>query len=251
MEPYLLNGLMSDDAPAPTRAENAAADAELAAWHAQAPQEATLDPEIEIVDPHHHLWIDAAHGGPTRYLVDEIAEDMNSGHNVVATVFVDCFSMYTEGVTDGSETVGETTFAQGVAAMAESGAWGKTRLCAGIISRVNLALGPEKVERYLREHMAAGKNFRGIRSFDFAPWPATEEDQDPLLNPTFVEGLEVLNKLGLVLEVYCGEALEQGYERIARLADQFPDLTIVSPPCGPPWVPKLSVHSLAIDRDRS
>ena len=75
-------------------------------------------------------------------------------------------------MTDGSQTVGETTFAQGVAAMAESGAWGKTRVCAGIISRVDLTLGAETVERYLRAHIAAGKNFRGIRSFDLAPWPA-------------------------------------------------------------------------------
>eukprot|EP01043_Picozoa_sp_COSAG02_P094401 COSAG02_NODE_30841_length_544_cov_1.008989_1_plen_85_part_10 len=78
------------------------------------------------------------HGGPRRYLIDEIMEDMNSGHNVTATVFVDCFSMYTEGVMDGSQTVGETSFAQGVYDMANSGAWGSTRLCQGIISRVDL-----------------------------------------------------------------------------------------------------------------
>ncbi len=179
------------------------------------------------------------HGGPRRYLIDEIMEDMSSGHNVVATVYVDCFSMYTEGVTDGSQTVGETTFAQGVYAMADSGAWGSTRLCQGIISRVDLSLGAEKVEQYLRAHMAAGANFRGIRSFDFAPWPATEEDKDPLSDPVFVEGLEVVNKLGLVLEVYCGEELDKGYTRIAELANRFPNLTIVLNHCGSPVGPAL------------
>ena len=34
----------------------------------------------------------------------------------------------------GSETVGETEFAQGVAAQAASGKWGKTRVASGIIS---------------------------------------------------------------------------------------------------------------------
>ena len=178
------------------RVENDAADAKLGQWLAKAKKEATIEPELKIVDPHHHLWIDALHGGPRRYLIDEITTDINSGHNVAATVFVDCFSMYTEGVTDGSQTIGETTFAQGCAAMAASGAWGKTLVCAGIISRVDLFLGPEKVEEYLKAHMAAGRNFRGIRSFDFAPWPAEAPDQDPLEDPVFCQGIEVLSRLG-------------------------------------------------------
>ena len=84
MEPYLLNGLMSDDAPAPTRAENAAADAELAAWHAQAPQEATLDPEIEIVDPHHHLWDACAplSGCMSKYIDEEGNEALGGAHDI-------------------------------------------------------------------------------------------------------------------------------------------------------------------------
>jgi hypothetical protein len=72
--------------------------------------------------------------------------------------------MYTQGVTDGTASVGETEFAQGCAAMASSGMWGKTRVAAGIISAVGapddprgLTLGAEAVEKALRAHMAAGK----------------------------------------------------------------------------------------------
>ena len=56
---------MAEAPPVPTRAENDAADSDLHRWLAKAPEEPTLEPELEIVDPHHHLWIDALHGGPS------------------------------------------------------------------------------------------------------------------------------------------------------------------------------------------
>ena len=56
---------MADTPPVPTRAENDAADSEFRSWLAGAPDEPTLEPGLEIVDPHHHLWIDALHGGPS------------------------------------------------------------------------------------------------------------------------------------------------------------------------------------------
>ena len=59
-----------------------------AAWLAQV-EEATLEPDLPIVDPHHHLW---DHPG-SRYLLDELLQDTGSGHNVVATVFMECAAM--------------------------------------------------------------------------------------------------------------------------------------------------------------
>ena len=66
-------------------------DAKLLEWLAKAAPEPTLEPELPIVDPHHHLWIDGA--VQTRFLLDEAADDFASGHNVVKTVFVECHSM--------------------------------------------------------------------------------------------------------------------------------------------------------------
>jgi len=53
-------------------------------------QEEIIDPRRPIVDPHHHLW----DRGGQRYLIEEMTDDIASGHNVVATVYVDCRSMY-------------------------------------------------------------------------------------------------------------------------------------------------------------
>jgi hypothetical protein len=53
-------------------------------------KEEIIDPQRPIVDPHHHLW----DRGGQRYLIEEMAKDIASGHNVIATVYVDCRSMY-------------------------------------------------------------------------------------------------------------------------------------------------------------
>lgn len=47
-------------------------------------KETVLEPGLRIIDPHHHLWIRPG----SRYLTDELLADMNSGHNIVATVFL-------------------------------------------------------------------------------------------------------------------------------------------------------------------
>ena len=56
--------------------------AELTAWHASY-REDILEPVLPIVDPHHHAWLDQR----GRYVFDELSADVNSGHNILATVF--------------------------------------------------------------------------------------------------------------------------------------------------------------------
>src|SRR5580765_4285199 len=48
--------------------------------------ETAIDPLVPIIDPHHHLW---THVQPA-YLLDELLADTGSGHNVIATVFIEC-----------------------------------------------------------------------------------------------------------------------------------------------------------------
>lgn len=104
-------------------------------WLAQY-QEDIIDPARPIVDPHHHLW-NRGH----RYLIEEMATDIASGHNIIATVYVDCRSMYRAHGPEAFRPVGEVEFANGVAAMSASGGYGRAAICAGIVSHVNLLLG--------------------------------------------------------------------------------------------------------------
>ena len=121
--------------------------------------EAILEPALPIVDPHHHLWERPG----WRYMLDDLLADTNSGHNIVATVFVQCRSMHRASGPEGFRPVGETEFVNGVAAMSASGGYGAAKICAGIVGHVDLRAG-ERSSEVLEAHIrAGGGRFRGIR----------------------------------------------------------------------------------------
>ena len=70
-----------------------------------------------------------------------ITSDIASGHNVVATVYVEARSMYRAKGPEAFRPVGEVEFANGAAAMSASGGYGSAAVCAGIVGHVNLLLG--------------------------------------------------------------------------------------------------------------
>src|SRR5207244_7816044 len=86
------------------------------AWWAQRKEE-ILEPALEIVDPHHHLWVRNGH----RYLLDELLADTGSGHNITQSVFVECGSMYRADGPAEMRPVGEIEFVNGTSAMSASG----------------------------------------------------------------------------------------------------------------------------------
>src|ERR1700761_7428061 len=125
-------------------------------WLAQYSEE-IIDPKRPIVDPHHHLW----DRGGLRYMIEEMSDDIASGHNIVATVYVDCRSMYRASGPEAFRPVGEVEFANGVAAMAASGGDGKNLICAGIVSHGNLLLG-DQAKAVLEAEITAGNGrYRG------------------------------------------------------------------------------------------
>src|SRR3954449_2603432 len=123
-------------------------------------REEILEPDLPIVDPHHHL-VDRPETG--RYLLSELLADLGSGHNITATVYLEWLSMYRAAGPAELRPVGEIEFANGVAAMAASGTYGKTQVCAGIVGYADLTLGAA-VEKVLEAMITAGRGrFRGIR----------------------------------------------------------------------------------------
>jgi L-fuconolactonase len=146
-----------------------------AEWLAQVKEE-ILDPALPICDPHHHLWDYPGR----RYLLDELLADTGSGHRVVATVFVECASMYRADGPAALRPVGETDFVNGIASMSDSGRFGPTRVAAGIVGFADLALG-ERVAEVLDAHLAASSRFRGIRHA--AGWDASEAVRNSHTNP--------------------------------------------------------------------
>ena len=213
--------------------------------------EPVIEPELPIVDPHHHLWDRRGPVSPAsarhpfedalalapRYLLDEFLADLGSGHNVRATVFVECRSMYrAEGPLEFAP-VGETEFVNGVAAMSASGLYGLTRVCAGIVGHADLRLGAH-VADVLDAHLAAdGGRFRGVRHS--APFDADPAVLGPLArmpaglygDATFRAGFAQLAPRGLSFDAWL---LEPQIDELTDLATAFPDTSIVLDHVGTP-----------------
>ena len=201
-------------------------------WLAQYTEE-IIDPSRPIVDPHHHLW----DRGGLRYMIEEMSDDIASGHNIIATVYVDCRSMYRARGAEAFRPVGEVEFANGVAAMAASGGYGPALICAGIVSHVNLLLG-DGAKPVLEAEMTAGQGrFRGIRhssAYDADPDIAHMYATRPkglLLDSTFRKGFACLAPLGLSFDAWLFHPQLSEFVDLARV---FPETRIVLDHCGGP-----------------
>jgi predicted TIM-barrel fold metal-dependent hydrolase len=194
-------------------------------------EEPVLEPELPICDPHHHFWDFRISRIPyQRYLLHELADDINSGHNVRSTVFVEARAMYRASGPEEMRPVGEVEFVQGLAAASASGLDGPGRAAAAIVGHANLNLGA-RVAPVLEALRAASPNrFRGIRhSVTWDPHPEVENTaahkiQGQLASRDFREGARVLARMGLSLEawLYFPQLPE-----LAEFARAVPDLSIV------------------------
>ena len=194
-------------------------------------QEDTLEPEIPICDPHHHFWdFRTARIPYHRYLLHELADDINSGHNVRSTVFVEARSMYRADGPEEMRPVGEVEFVQGLAAASATGLYGPGRAAAAIVGHANLNLG-EGVKPVLEALQAASPNrFRGIRhsvTWDADPKvenTAAHNMKGQLGSEKFRAGARVLSSMGLSLE---GWMFFPQLPELADFAKALPDLTII------------------------
>ena len=202
-------------------------NADLQAWLAKRPSEVALEPELPIIDPHHHLWDTPQRG---LYLLPELLADTGGGHNIVSTVFLECQSMFRATGPEEMRPVGEVEFVNGTAALSASGQYGKTRVCEAIIGWVDLMLGA-KVRKVLEAEIeAGGGRFRGVRygtshddsivgKFVSRPIPPHR-----LLDPKFREGFAELGKLGLTFDSW---HFHPQLPDLVDLARAFPNQTII------------------------
>ncbi|HEV7383854.1 MAG TPA: amidohydrolase family protein, partial [Phenylobacterium sp.] len=172
-----------------------------------------------------------------RYLLDELLADTGSGHNVRATVFVECGAMYRADGPVELRGVGETEFVNGVAAMSASGTYGETRACAGIVSKADLLLG-DAVKPVLEAHVrAGGGRFKGIRnsaSFEHDKevlGPLNRVEEGLYLDATFRKGFAHLAPMGLSFDAWL---LEPQLPDLTDLARAFPQTAIVLDHVGTP-----------------
>jgi predicted TIM-barrel fold metal-dependent hydrolase len=222
-EPYVYRGgHYRDDEP-------------LQKWLAGQQPEPVLEPELPIVDPHHHLW-DAARG---RYLLSHVLADINSsGHKIVKTMFEECEAYYRASGPEEMRPVGEVEFVRGIAAMSASGRYGPVQIAAGMVAYADMKLGA-RVRPVLEAEIEAGAGIvRGIRN-------CSQWDKHPeinkyipahikpgwLLDANYREGVAQAGALGLVFDVwlYFTQVPE-----LTALARALPNVKMVINHCGGP-----------------
>jgi L-fuconolactonase len=186
-----------------------------------APAEEILEPDLPIIDAHHHLWDDAR----SRYLLDEYLADVNSGHNIRASVFVECVAMYRADGPEALRSAGEVEFANGIAAMSASGGYGPARLCAAIIGHADLRVGAEMETVLDAMERAGGGRFRGLRQMaTHDPELRTHPTPGFLRDPQFHDGFRRLQQRGHGFEAWL---YHPQLSDLIALMEVFPEARVV------------------------
>ena len=199
--------------------------ADKSSWLSRTIEEA-IEPDLLICDPHHHLW----EYPDSRYLVDEFLTDINGGHHVAKTVFVECLQKYRSDGPQELRAVGETEFVERITNESDG------RVAAGIVGFADLTLG-SAVQAVIEAHMQASERFRGIRYA--SAWDAsdkirnahTKPSKDLLQSGQFREGFGCMNKLGLSFDAWL---YHTQIPDLTDLARAFPDATIILDHVGGP-----------------
>ena len=203
-------------------------DAALKAWLGKRPTEAALEPDLPIIDPHHHFWDSPQRG---QYLLPDLLADIGGGHNIVSTVFLECRAMYRKAGPREMAAVGEVEFVNGIAAMSASGNYGPCRVAEAIVGGGDLTVGARVRELFEAEIAVAGGRLRGIRH-----GVATDSNEaiskfvsrvvplHQVMDPKFREGFAQLAPLGLSFESW---QYHPQLPDAIDLARSFPNTSII------------------------
>lgn len=189
-------------------------------WLALTPEEA-IEPELPIIDPHHHLWDRPG----TTYLLDGLWAD-TSGHNVRQTVFIECSWAYREDGPEELRVIGETEAVEAIAQESVRDRGRGPAVATGIVGSADLLLGAA-VAPVLEAHLAASpQRFRGIRHR--AAWDGSEQvmasrqrpPSDLMVDPRFHAGVAELAKHDLSFEAWLFHPQIAQLEELAKACPQ-------------------------------
>ena len=202
--------------------------------------EAILEPDLEIVDTHHHLF-DRPH---LRYMLDDYLEDVRLGHKIVETVYIETQAFARPDGPEALRPVGEVEFANGIAAMCASGAYGACRVAAAIVGNADMRLGDRVAETLDRSMQAAPERFRGVRQIAIShPNPEALRflthlpPPDLLKSPQFHAAFKQVAARGLTFDA---GIFHHQLPELSALADVFPDTTIILNHVGLAFVEDMS-----------
>lgn len=201
----------------------------LVEWHAGAARERALEPELPIVDPHHHLF-----GAPPEahfYRMEDLAADLGSGHRVMGTVYVEAYESgwYASGPQE-LKSVGEVEMIVRISAEPLVTAWDPCRVAAGIVSSLDLTHGGDSVVKVIQaQQEAAQGRLRGVRHYvthDSGTVGRFVYNKPPRLmaDADFRQGFACLERYDLSFDAFL---FHTQLAELAELAQAFPRTRIV------------------------
>ena len=193
--------------------------------------EEIVEPERPIIDPHHHLWRN--HRSLNRsidYDLNDLWADTESGHNIIATVFVECGADYRSSGPESLRPVGETDYVKSAADLSILGASEGRPPIKGIVSHIDLRLGAA-VEEVISAQIDAGEGLlKGVRhATAYYPDPPAVDRyagriEHLMMLKEFREGFARLAPAGLSYDAWL---LHPQIRELTDLAEAFPETIII------------------------
>jgi L-fuconolactonase len=204
------------------------------AWRAQTAED-PLEPDLPIIDPHHHLWPIPMTPQMEAYGADALLSDKTScGHNIIATVFVEANAQYRTAGPASLRPVGETAYADQVGRDGDRQGGRAAGACAGIVAHADMMLGDAVEEVMIAHREASPDRLRGIRHLvafdpDFPGMPGSRPGV--LSDAAFRAAFSRLSAHGLSYDAW---VMHPQLGELADLAGAFPDTLIVLDHVGAP-----------------
>ena len=203
-------------------------------WRSQVIEE-TLEPELPIIDAHHHLWMSTPVEPWESYPPEALMDDMElGGHNVFATVYTDSHANFYSDGPEAMKVVGEVEFAHEVGEQGRRRGGRAAGVCAAIVSSADLLLG-SAIGEVFDAQIAASSRYRGIRYMtaidaDLPPiYGATEFGL--MMRPDFRAGFAELVRRDLSFDAWL---FQSQLPELIDLMQQFPQARVVLDHVGGP-----------------
>jgi len=186
-----------------------------------------VEPDRPIIDTHFHLFDRPNY----RYMFDDYVADVSAGHNIVASVYVETQAYARRWGPEVMRPLGELEFANGIAAMSESGLYGRCRIGAAIVCHADLRHGDGVAPLLDRALELSPERLRGVRQITIyhqseAPYRymSARPPRVEMSGSAFRKGFRHLSGRGLSFDA---AIFHTQVAELAELADENQDTTIV------------------------
>ncbi len=229
---------------------------EVAAWQSGASRVEAMEPEMPIVDAHHHLF--GSLDDTIHYRLEDLREDIAGGHRVLGTVYVEGYeSGWRTTGPEALRPVGEVEMIVGLTGAPIQTRHGPCQVAAGVVAYADLTHGDAIAELLEQQRVAGQGRLRGVRhrtaTDDGTVGRLIEDRPRPHLlgDPAFRRGFAHLDRFGLSFDAWI---YHTQLSELIELADAFPNTPIVLDHVGGPigvaeWKPKRAEVLAHWERD--